>query len=339
MATAPAMKNESALELFKPQEHFVKCLIDAWALVDDQGKVLKANQLFSQLVGVSSRKVLKAASLDDLIKFKLSSKALGVTDLLNYDNPTRIDEVSGATAKRDSLTMIMGIFPYLERDSGRSLGSFLLIRDVTDDKKLHDKYKTTKTDSITDNLTGLYTRRHFENYLSAQQALARSGNKKTTMAVCMVDIDHFKRVNDVHGHAAGDAILKVTGELISETFRKADVPCRYGGEEFLIILPNTDLVGAGIAAEQLRKTIEAKRIIFDGKHIPITASLGVASFDFAIEDYSDTVIRADAALYSAKEGGRNQVQMHHGSEKIAPFDSKVHSATRSDPRGGGGSKT
>lgn len=319
MVTAPLLQAESALDQFRYQEQFVKCLLDAWALIDHTGKVVKANLLFSQLIGESSRKVLKSDSIDDLIKFEIHDHHISSSEILSYDQPTRIDEISGITKKRSDLTLIMGIYPYMDIHGHKVIGSFLLIRDVTDDKNLHDKYKTTKTDSITDNLTGLYTRRHFENYLTAQEETGKAENKVTTMSVCMVDIDHFKKVNDDYGHAAGDAILRVMGEMIASTFRKSDVTCRYGGEEFLVILPNTALLGAAVAAEKLRKVVEDRKIIFDGRTIPITISLGVAAFDFHKEKYQETVARADGALYAAKGQGRNQVQIHSGDNKIEPF--------------------
>ncbi len=320
MATAEVLKEEDfLLEAFKSQEYFVRCLIDAWVLIDATGKVIKANQLFSQLVGESSRKILKVQSINELIKFSVQDAPFAIADIQTHSAPTRIDEVSGWTPKRENLTLILGICPYIDESTNRFLGAFLLVRDVTDDKMLHDKYKTTKTDSITDNLTGLYTRRHFEGYLTAQQTLARSENKAPIMSLIMIDIDHFKKVNDVYGHAAGDAVLKITGELMANGFRKSDISCRYGGEEFLVILPHTNLQGAGVAAEQLRKTVEARKFVYDGIVIPVTISSGVATIDLLSENYQEALVRADAALYDSKKNGRNQVNLNHGANNIQPF--------------------
>lgn len=319
MTAAEEIKEPTLKDSFKAHEQFVKCLIDAWAVVNLEGKIIKANQLFSQLVGESSRKVLKADSFDDLLKLSIDQKHVSIKDILNQDAPTRIDEVSADSAKRTDLTLIIGLFPFISPDSGKSLGSFVLIRDVTDDKKLYDKFKHTKTDSITDQLTGLFTRRYFEDYLHIQQ---KNITDDEAMSIIMVDIDFFKKVNDVYGHQAGDHVLKITGGLMSKTFRKSDIACRYGGEEFLVILPGTDLYGAGIAANMLRKKIEEEKIIFDNTHIPVTISCGVAKFDFKNEAYTDTMARADAALYRSKEAGRNQVNTHHGDDTIEPFQEK-----------------
>lgn len=320
MAAAEPKPQDDLLEEFKHQEHFVKCLLDAWALVSPDGRVVKSNLLFSQLIGESSRKILKADSFDQLLTLRINEDELNIDKILSYENPTRIDEVTGETVKGREVTLIIGVYPYFNPDHSKFLGSFLLVRDVTDDKNLHDKYKTTKTDSITDQLTGLYTRRHFESYLQNQQIQAQNDNDPIRMAVIMVDIDHFKKVNDVHGHQAGDEILKGVGSLIANNFRKTDVPCRYGGEEFIILLPGTSLQGAARAAENLRKIIEEHKVIFEEKHIPVTISLGVGVFQFLEESYSDTIKKADLALYAAKEEGRNQVQVHHKGSTLAYKD-------------------
>lgn len=318
MGTAAALENLSVKDQFKAYEKFCKCLIDAWAVVDQHGKVVKSNLMFAQLVGESSKKVLKADSFDSLLKMEIQGKDVGIAEILSHQTPTRIDEVTAHTEKRSDLTLILGVYPFIENDI--HAGSFLLIRDVTDDKALHDKYKTTKTDSITDQLTGLNTRRYFEAYLATQERNAASASEKTVISVIMVDIDHFKQVNDVHGHQAGDAILKRVGEIVGKSFRKTDVTCRYGGEEFIILLPETPGKGACKAAESLRKTIEAEKIVFQGKHIPITISLGISEFDLGQEATDATIERADKALYESKEKGRNQSRFHDGNSIISVGD-------------------
>lgn len=306
--SAKNLDETSLIDLFSTHEKFVKCLLDSWALVDTSGKIVKCNPLFAQLLGESSRKVLKAASLDNLIRLSILNRNIGIQDLLEYRSSTRIDEVTASTDKRQDITLIIGIFPFISAED-HHLGSFLNIRDVTDDKALLDKYKSTKTDSITDQLTGLYTRRYFESYLEvANSRSSRDDEPPEKMSVIMIDIDHFKSINDDHGHQAGDAILKNMGEIIGNSFRKSDVTCRYGGEEFIVILPGTDKNGAVAAAEGLRKKVEQTKNIFQGKNIPITISCGVSMFNFERETPEKTIHRADEALYSAKESGRNQVQ-------------------------------
>ena len=313
MEAAKEIEEKTLKEMFETHAKFVKCMLDSWALVDIDGKVVKCNPLFSQLVGESSKKILKADNFDSLISLTIREKPVNILSLLENNTPTRIDEINASTGKRSDLTLIMGLYPFIT-EQGKHLGSFLLIRDVTDDKALHDKYKTTKTDSITDQLTGLYTRRYFETFLETARKNAITSDEKTEMSVIMIDIDHFKQVNDVYGHQAGDAILQNMGELISKTFRKSDVTCRYGGEEFIIILPGTSLEGAAKAANSLRIRVKEYNNSFQGKDIPVTISCGLALFDFENEKPSETIQRADAALYQAKEEGRNQVQVHENGE-------------------------
>jgi diguanylate cyclase (GGDEF)-like protein len=163
-------------------------------------------------------------------------------------------------------------------------------------------------------LTELFTRRYFEDYLELhyKRLLAMPDSSVHQLAIVMVDIDFFKKVNDQYGHQAGDFVLKSVGKIMKNTFRKTDLPCRYGGEEFLVILPGTGLSGAVHAADKLRQAVEKERLVFENKHIPVTVSCGVAAFHPS-ENYSEAIARADQALYHSKESGRNKVSYHNSS--------------------------
>ncbi|MBF0443234.1 MAG: sensor domain-containing diguanylate cyclase [Oligoflexales bacterium] len=306
-------------EAFKKYEDFARVMLDAYVLVDRTGHIVKANGLFSQLVDEKSKQVLKADSFDILLKFYVDDKQLTILDILKNTNPMRIDEVRGMNKHRDDLNLIIGVYPIFEEDTDEHLGAFILIRDVTAEKNLHDIYKTTKTNSITDPLTGIYTRRYFDDYLTLQEKKARVASPEELkdfekFAIVMVDIDFFKKVNDAYGHQAGDYVLKSVGSIMSTTLRKTDIPCRYGGEEFLVILSGSNLKGALIVAEKLRVTVENMKIIFEQQHIPITISCGVSMLDFIHRGYKESIKLADEALYFSKENGRNQVSFHddHG---------------------------
>jgi diguanylate cyclase (GGDEF)-like protein len=138
------------------------------------------------------------------------------------------------------------------------------------------------------------------------------GNDHRNLSVIMGDIDHFKKINDKYGHPAGDYVIKTVAQTLNKSFRKTDIICRYGGEEFLIILPASDLPGAKIAAEKARTAIENTKFEFGGTIIPVTMSLGVAQLQVGIESSKETIARADAALYHSKQNGRNQVSTHTG---------------------------
>jgi two-component system cell cycle response regulator len=127
----------------------------------------------------------------------------------------------------------------------------------------------------------------------------------------MFDIDHFKKVNDTHGHQAGDLVLSEISTLLTSALRAEDVFARYGGEEFAVICRGTDLTQASIVGERMRKAVEKHRFTFEGTHIPVTISVGIAGLpDPAVKDATDLVARADKALYQSKHGGRNRVTIH-----------------------------
>lgn len=158
----------------------------------------------------------------------------------------------------------------------------------------------------TDTLTGLFNFRHFR--LSLEQEMERTRRTGQPTALVMVDLDHFKQVNDNWGHEVGNQALVSTAAIVRQLTRRLDIPCRYGGEEFAILLPTTNLITAIQVAERVRKEIEASSLMVDDKVISLTASLGVAIYQ-AADDFSSEnfVQKADKCLYRAKHQGRNQV--------------------------------
>jgi len=161
------------------------------------------------------------------------------------------------------------------------------------------------TAALTDPLTGLPNRRSAMDQLEqAWSAASRSG---FPLAVMVIDIDHFKHINDTHGHAAGDKVLREAAATLRASARREDSVCRIGGEEFLVICPNTDLKAAMQSAERLRTTLGAKRIAIGQAESSITTSIGVAVREPGTVDMDALVSAADQALYAAKEAGRNQV--------------------------------
>ena len=184
------------------------------------------------------------------------------------------------------------------------------IRILRLEKSLREANEQIRRLSITDPLTGCYNRGYLMDFLPVE--IKRSIRYEHCLSVIMCDIDHFKKVNDTYGHQAGDIVLKTFVKIISEHLRKGvDWISRYGGEEFLIVLPETDIKGATEAAERLRKIIERSAIDIGNKKINITASFGVASFDpKRIKKISSDFLinQADKMLYQAKEEGRNRVK-------------------------------
>ena len=163
--------------------------------------------------------------------------------------------------------------------------------------------------AVRDSLTGLYVRRYFDHRLSEEEArLRRYGG---VVSLVMADVDHFKRINDTHGHQQGDVVLREVARLMRQAVRKeVDVVCRYGGEEFVVLLPHTPITGAQVVAERIRRRVEEH--YFPGEKVPlqVTVSLGVAAMDdTTLINGQDLVYRADQALYRAKEAGRNRVEV------------------------------
>ena len=161
--------------------------------------------------------------------------------------------------------------------------------------------------AITDQLTGLFNRRHMNKQL--KQYLQRANRGDGPLSVCIADIDHFKSVNDTHGHDVGDEVLVDFANRLRDKVRPSDIACRQGGEEFVIIMPNTDRDGANDVAERIRRFIATRPVpIKNGDdELSITVSLGVATTMNNDDDIDSLLKRADLALYEAKESGRNQV--------------------------------
>lgn len=158
-----------------------------------------------------------------------------------------------------------------------------------------------------DFLTGLLNRR--ETFHRLDEELQRSRRLATPFSVLLLDLDHFKQVNDVHGHSAGDLVLQAVAAALRQGVRPYDLCCRYGGEEFLVILPETALEAAAGIAERLRHDIENLKIAVTKKtDLRITASIGAATL-VGNESIDQLIARADEAMYNAKASGRNRVSL------------------------------
>jgi diguanylate cyclase len=161
--------------------------------------------------------------------------------------------------------------------------------------------------SSIDGLTRLLNRAHWEKAVAAEfQRCRRIGHASSLM---MLDIDHFKTVNDVHGHPAGDEALRTVASILRESLRLQDLPGRYGGEEFGIVLPGADVRGAAVIAERVRKRI-ASTVVVSGRGVRITVSIGFAALTPQDRDPAGWISRADRALYAAKAAGRNRAMGH-----------------------------
>ncbi|AXP03754.1 MULTISPECIES: diguanylate cyclase [Pseudomonas] len=188
----------------------------------------------------------------------------------------------------------------------------LVIYDVTDVATNRHQLQAANAQlqqlSSTDRLTGLYNRGHWEESLRA--AYARHQRYGNALSLVMLDIDHFKRVNDTYGHQAGDKVIEQVARLLREHARDSDVVGRYGGEEFGVVLSDTDSTGAQTFAERMRHSVEALEVVYNDQRIRFTISLGVADLNQPSNSHADLIAWADQALYTSKKTGRNRVTVY-----------------------------
>ncbi len=178
-------------------------------------------------------------------------------------------------------------------------------RLVESDDKIKEYAEEMERLATTDSLTGIFNRRHFLE--CGEKELARSKRYGRPMSVLLIDVDHFKIINDTFGHAAGDKTLRIITRTCIDTLRENDLFGRLGGEEFAVVLPENDEPCAVDAAERLRKTMEELKVAFEDKIIRFTISIGVASSELSDKTIEVILKRADDALYKAKKCGRNRV--------------------------------
>jgi len=171
---------------------------------------------------------------------------------------------------------------------------------------LNNKIEEFEKNAIYDGLTGCYNKKESEIFI--QQLLhTYSRYKKEPFSILMLDIDFFKKINDTYGHLAGDIALKEMAKIVFSVIRDSDLFGRYGGEEFLVVLPNTKITGALRLAKRIKDSIENNIVHFDNKEIKFTISIGVTSIGIN-DNYESLISRVDEALYEAKQKGRNRIE-------------------------------
>ncbi|MBI3039763.1 sensor domain-containing diguanylate cyclase [bacterium] len=168
--------------------------------------------------------------------------------------------------------------------------------------------------AVTDEMTKLYNHRYFQQRLDEE--LLRADRYENQVSLIMLDVDHFKKFNDTYGHPEGDRVLKTVSKLLESNVREIDIVARYGGEEFVVICPEKDSGGALAPANRIRTAIEGFDFRINSVHVPITISLGVASYPDQARNKSELVTRADTALYYSKENGRNRATRFNSDMNI-----------------------
>jgi diguanylate cyclase (GGDEF)-like protein len=214
----------------------------------------------------------------------------------HMDDHCEIELMDGRTLERHSTV--------LRNENSQYLGRVWFFRDITSQKQTeNDLMELAHHDS----LTGVANRRYFFDW--AGQEFSRSKRHSTQLSIAELDIDHFKKINDQYGHAAGDGVLISLCNTSKRLVRDTNIFARIGGEEFALLLPDTNLDGAVSLAERLRRVIADNTLTLDGVEIRCTVSIGVASLKPTDTCIEDTILRADMALYNAKANGRNRVEI------------------------------
>jgi diguanylate cyclase (GGDEF)-like protein len=194
----------------------------------------------------------------------------------------------------------------LEHDSWLQFGPRVSFRfsltDAREERLLRKLYESSTRDA----LTGAYNRLHFEERLRSE--IAYAVRHKTEASLLLLDLDHFKRINDTHGHPAGDAVLRAVSSICTRALRAEDVFARFGGEEFAVVLRGISVRGAARLGERLRAALLSEPISFEGTHISVTLSAGCASLACCqTPSFEEIIATADRRLYSAKQAGRNRI--------------------------------
>jgi diguanylate cyclase (GGDEF)-like protein/PAS domain S-box-containing protein len=266
-------------------------------VTDSEGKVVLMNPAAETLLGKSMTQVVGEGF------YSLIDDPNGLRTLLERD--TEIKEPETIHFKGRVLSIYAAT---IRTHQGGVVGSAALIRDITEEKRLEERLRRLST---TDGLTGLFNRRHLDETLATEMERALRYN--SPLSIMMFDVDHFKRFNDEHGHDQGDRVLQAISQAMQEHVRKVDIPCRYGGEEFLAILPGTAQAGAIIVSERLRHSVEQMEV--DG--LRVTISIGIATIpDLEVKTPETLIEAADSALYRAKRAGRNQVIAAHRNDPV-----------------------
>ncbi|PIQ97173.1 MAG: hypothetical protein COV67_05700 [Nitrospinae bacterium CG11_big_fil_rev_8_21_14_0_20_56_8] len=184
---------------------------------------------------------------------------------------------------------------------------FSTIRKIMKIPKLIElkAFEETTRSSYSDGLTGLFNRRYFDSALTSE--IKRAQRYKSEVSLLFMDLDHFKNLNDTYGHQGGDHALKSVGAIIQDQKRTEDIGCRYGGEELILILPQTTKVKSLILAERVRKAVEKMSFNFNGQSFKVTLSGGIANYPVDAQEKEDLLKCADLAVYEAKRKGRNKI--------------------------------
>jgi diguanylate cyclase (GGDEF)-like protein/PAS domain S-box-containing protein len=296
LTTREASRQVAALHAGR--EHLLSIMnsmLDGLITIDNRGRVESVNPAAKVIFDISQEKII-----GDPVEILIPDLSIQMKDSPGYAPHLRQE----ATGRRQDGTPFPLELSLTRIPMTQQPLYSVIIRDITDQKRFEDKLRQM---AIHDPLTGLFNRG--EGMRVLEEEIERAGRYHRPLSVIMLDIDHFKRINDTYGHGVGDKVLCGTANQLEKLVRTSDTVARYGGEEMLIVLPETGLGEALLLAERLREGVAANRVRQEnGESISVSASLGVASYPAQGSSLEAVLAAADQALYKAKADGRNRVR-------------------------------
>jgi diguanylate cyclase (GGDEF)-like protein/PAS domain S-box-containing protein len=305
---AIAIENSNTREALVQQERKFRTLAENAPInilrFDHNGRIAYINSRFSSVLGVSANSIL-GSQLSDVPNMKVLLHAVEKTIASGEE---QVFEIELPEVDDELATHLISMVPETDAE-GNSVGVLATGLDISERKRLE---RELEYQANVDFLTGLVNRRHFIEV--AEKELIRFERYHGGLSIILFDIDLFKQINDAHGHSVGDLVLKELARVSLESVREIDVVARFGGEEFVVLLPHTSQQEAAEIAERLRQSIaEASVKLDNGVRVRFTASLGVITLSNTRQTHKDLlnidqlIKRADAAMYTAKRQGRNRV--------------------------------
>jgi two-component system cell cycle response regulator len=277
-------------------------------VLDAHDRILDANRTMEKCLGRSKEEIIGRDPIEVFYRWpQMLNRMLFSTE------ETR-EEIEIPVVPTTMLELV--VTPIFDKEAGQLNGRVIVGHDITERKQLEkDREQLTQKlaeQATRDPLTGVFNRRFMAEALDKE--VAQADRDHSHLSIIMMDVDHFKKFNDTYGHKCGDFVLKDLANFLTENSRQGDIVCRYGGEEFAILMPNASETDAFEKAEAWRQEYNAKVLHFEGKDLHTTFSAGVATYSANEQEGEKILHAADFALYQSKSNGRNQVTLYKPME-------------------------